>query len=138
MPTRVAVIIPALDEERSLPSVLAALSRVTMRAAGDGAPFELAKVLVVDNGSVDGTSRVARSASAAVILEPQRGCGRACLSGIAKLADDPPDIVVFLDADGSDDPAMLPVLVSPIARGEKDLVLGSRSMGDSEPGALLP
>ena len=65
----IAVVIPALDEERALPLVLAALP------AG-------VRVVVVDNGSTDGTARVAREAGAEVVAEPRRGYGRACLAGI--------------------------------------------------------
>jgi glycosyltransferase involved in cell wall biosynthesis len=125
----VDVIIPALDESRSLPLVLGDLPRDRVR-----------HVLVVDNGSTDGTADVARDAGAAVIEEPRRGYGRACLSGIDWVAarSPAPDVVVFLDADYSDHPEELPELVEPIARGEADLVVGSRTLGRAEPGALLP
>ena len=73
-----------------------------------------------------------------MIEEPRRGYGRACLAGIARAALAPPDIVVFLDGDHSDFPEDLPSLVEPIARGEADLVIGSRVRSRRERGALLP
>jgi glycosyltransferase involved in cell wall biosynthesis len=121
MRLRVAVVIPALNEERSLPLVLAALPRVD-------------DVIVVDNGSSDGTARAAGGAR--VVSEPRRGYGSACLAGIAALRD--PDIVVFVDADFSDHPDELPSLVAPIEEGRADLVIGSRTLGNREEGALLP
>jgi glycosyltransferase involved in cell wall biosynthesis len=121
------VIIPALDEARALPRVLAAIPRPPVR-----------RVVVADNGSKDGTAEVARAAGAEVVLEPERGYGAACLRAIAHLAGDPPDVVVFLDGDYSDHPDELPSLVAPIARGEAEMVVGSRTRGRSERGSLTP
>jgi glycosyltransferase involved in cell wall biosynthesis len=121
------VVIPALDEEVALPGVLAALPRAAVR-----------RVVVVDNGSRDATALVARRAGAEVVHEPRRGYGAACLRGLATLAAAPPDVVVFLDGDHSDDPAVLPEILAPLARGEADLVLGSRTRGAAERGALAP
>lgn len=125
----VDVIIPALDEEASLPAVLAALPGGWVR-----------EVVVVDNGSRDGTAAVARAAGATVVSEPRRGYGSACLAGLRHLRGraSPPEAVAFLDGDGSDDPAELPALLRPIARGEADLVIGSRTLGERERGALSP
>jgi glycosyltransferase involved in cell wall biosynthesis len=124
-------IIPALDEEQALPGVLAELSAQAVR-----------RVVVVDNGSRDRTREVARAAGAHVVDEPHRGYGAACLRGIAECrrAEPPPEAIVFLDADGADDPAEVASLLEPIARGEADLVLGSRVMEPRrlEPGALTP
>ncbi|SRR5437867_4434371 len=123
---RISVIIPALNEEASLPSVL------------DAIPANLAAdVIVVDNGSGDRTAEVARSHGARVVREERRGYGSACLRGIAAL---PPDAecIVFLDADFSDHPDEMPLLVEPIRRGSADLVIGSRMKGARERGALLP
>jgi glycosyltransferase involved in cell wall biosynthesis len=82
--------------------------------------------VVVDNGSTDGTARVAAVYGATVVYEPVAGYGRACLAGLAALRNNPPDIVAFVDADGSDDLACLPVLIAPVAAGEQDFVLGER------------
>lgn len=124
----IAVVIPALNEERSLPRVLADLPRPPVR-----------RVVVADNGSSDGTARVAREGGAQVVPAPRRGYGSACLAGLDHLRrTGPPEIVVFVDADGSDHPEELPSLVAPILSGEADLVVGSRILGNREPGALLP
>lgn len=128
----VAVLIPALDEAAAIGGVLRGL------AAVDASGFRLREVLVVDNGSRDGTADVARGAGALVVAEPRRGYGAACLTGLAHLRADPPSVVVFLDADGSDDPAELPDLLAPILAGDADLVIGSRVRGALEPGALTP
>jgi glycosyltransferase involved in cell wall biosynthesis len=121
----VDVVIPALDEERALPQVLAEIPRPPVR-----------RVVVADNGSRDRTASVAREAGVEVVHEPRRGYGAACLRGLAHLAADPPEVVVFLDGDRSDHPAELPRLLAPIARGQADLVIGSRTLGRAERGAL--
>jgi glycosyltransferase involved in cell wall biosynthesis len=125
---RIDVVIPALNEEASLPLVLAALPRPPVR-----------RVVVADNGSKDGTARVAREGGAIVVPAARRGYGSACLAALDHLRqNDPPDVVVFVDADFSDHPEELPRLVAPILAGEADLVIGSRVLGNREPGALLP
>ena len=127
----VAAVIPALDEEQSLPQVLDAIPR-------SGALWRLGEVVVVDNGSTDRTAEVAGRAGATVVSEPRRGYGSACLAGLAHLSRDPPDIVAFLDADLSDDPRQLPELLALLLEGRADLVIGSRALGVREPGALTP
>ena len=125
---RIDVVIPALNEEASLPLVLAALPRPPVR-----------RVVVADNGSEDGTARIAREGGAIVVPAERRGYGSACLAGLDHLRHhDPPDVVVFADADFSDHPDELPLLVTPILAGAADLVIGSRVLGEREPGALLP
>lgn len=127
----VAVIIPALNEERSLPLVLRDLPPV-------------GRVIVVDNGSTDATASVAAEGGAIVVCEPRRGYGAACLRGMAALAEavergEPtPRVVVFLDGDYSDYPERLPDLAAPILSGEADFVLGSRLLGQREAGAMPP
>jgi glycosyltransferase involved in cell wall biosynthesis len=128
---RLALILPALNEEESVGATLCAIH------AADLSPHSLVQVLVVDNGSDDRTAEVAQKHGATVIREPRRGYGRACLKGIDSLAPDV-TIVGFMDADGCDDPADLPRLIAPIAAGEADLVLGSRILGRAEPGSLTP
>ena len=126
--TRVHVIIPALNEEASLPDVLDPLRTVPA-----------INIVVVDNGSRDGTRRVAESRGVSVVAEPQPGYGSACLAGLATLADaSDDDVVAFLDADGSDDPVLIAALVNPIVAGEHDLVLASRTLVPGERGALTP
>jgi hypothetical protein len=120
----IAVIIPAFNEEPSIAKVLAAI------------PSWVDDVIVVDNGSTDATAEIARSHRARVISEPRRGYGSACLAGMAALSD--PDIVVFLDGDYSDYPEQMDRLVGPIIRGEADMVIGSRVLGQRQPGALTP
>ncbi len=120
----VDVVIPALDEEEALPKVLRDL------------PASVRRVVVCDNGSTDRTAEVARAGGAILVVERERGYGAACLTALAHLRADPPDVVVFLDADHSDDPRDLPVLLEPIATGAAELVIGSRVRGTLEPGAL--
>ncbi len=94
---------------------------------------------MADNGSTDGTARVAREGGAEVIPAPRRGYGSACLAGLDHVRrTGPPDIVVFVDADWSDHAEELPSLIAPILAGKADLVIGSRILGRREPGALLP
>jgi glycosyltransferase involved in cell wall biosynthesis len=92
--------------------------------------------VVVDNGSTDGTAAVARAAGATVVFEPRRGYGAACLAGLAHLREHPPEVVAFIDADASDDPADLPDVLAPILEGRADLVVGSRVRGEPAPGSL--
>lgn len=128
----VAVVIPALDEEAALPGVLDGLRR----AAREG--FSLREIVVADNGSTDRTADVAEACGARVVHEPRRGYGAACLAALAALRSAPPDVVVFIDADGSDEPAELSDVMRPIVDGRADLVIGSRLLGRAEPGALTP
>jgi glycosyltransferase involved in cell wall biosynthesis len=124
----ISVVIPALNEEEPI-------SAVVRECLTTGLPAE---VIVVDNGSTDGTAGRAREAGARVVSEPTPGYGRACATGIRALArpQSPDDIVVFLDGDGSDCPEFMPQLVDPIRRGELDFVIGSRTRGKRERGSM--
>lgn len=122
----VAAVIPALDEEQAIGAVIDGLERGLVR-----------DVIVGDNGSRDRTAVVARAHGATVVSVPERGYGAACAGALAHLRGDV-DVVVFVDADGSDDPADLPALLRPILADEADLVIGSRVLGRAEKGALSP
>jgi len=123
---RVVAVLPALDEEGSVAEVVAALTR------------HVDAVVVADNGSRDGTRERARAAGAEVVVEPVRGYGAACLAGVLRARALGADALLFLDADGSDDPADAPCLLAPLSSGEADLVLGARPAALVEPGALYP
>ena len=114
---RTAALVPARDEEESLPELLEGLAR-----AG------LGSVLVVDNGSSDGTAAAARAGGAEVVREPRAGYGRACQAGLAALAarPEPPRWVVFVDADDGLAPRQVPRLLAPLASGRAELVIGAR------------
>jgi glycosyltransferase involved in cell wall biosynthesis len=125
------VIIPAYNEEESIGLVLADIPREWVR-----------DIIVCNNASSDDTAAVAREAGAVVVDQPQKGYGSACLKGMeyiqARPESEQPDIVVFLDGDYSDHPEELPEVVRPIIEGDKDLVIGSRAIGDLERGAMMP
>jgi len=110
----IALIIPARNEEGALPHVLA------------NVPAEINRVVVVDNGSTDRTAEIAALSGTLVVSEPVAGYGRACLAGLSFLRSNPPDIVAFVDADGSDELSRLSALIAPVATGSADLVLGRR------------
>lgn len=122
--SKVAVIIPALNEAAAIGGVVAAI------------PAWVDDIVVVDNGSTDATAAMARDKGARVVREPRRGYGAACLAGLAALTD--PEIIVFMDGDASDVPSEMALLVDPIIQGQADLVIGSRVLGAREPGALTP
>jgi glycosyltransferase involved in cell wall biosynthesis len=131
---KVAVIIPALDEEESIAAVIRELDG-ELRSLG-----HRPRVLVGDNGSRDRTAEVATDAGAIVASAPVRGYGTACLAAMRELEDE--EVVIFADGDGADDPHDLAMLLEPIVHGEADLVIGSRALGERlgwvEKGALTP
>ena len=118
---RTALIIPALDEA---PVIATLVARVPRDLVGE--------VIVVDNGSTDGTGAVAARAGARVVSEPRRGYGAACAAGVRALGADT-DIAAFLDGDGSQRPEELPRVLAPILTSEADLVLGVRRMTGTHP-----
>ena len=122
----IGLVIPALNEEQALAGVLAELP----------AGF-YSQVLVADNGSTDRTAQVATAAGATVVLESRRGYGSACLAALDRL-DPRTEIVVFMDADGSDVAGEAAALVEPITADRADLVIGSRVLGRAERGAIQP
>lgn len=117
-----SIIIPALNEAISIVQVLHAIP-------GNN----VLEVLVVDGGSSDGTPSLAEAAGAILIHEPQRGYGRACAAGLLAAKG---RVVAFMDADGADDPALLPELALPVLETRADMVLGSRLAGKIEDGAM--
>jgi glycosyltransferase involved in cell wall biosynthesis len=102
------VVLPCLDEAAALPWVLGRMP------AGY-------RAIVVDNGSTDGSAEIAARAGATVVAEPRRGFGAACDAGLRAATG---EIVCFMDADASLDPAELPAVVGALAAA--DLALGRR------------
>ncbi|MFT5998514.1 MAG: glycosyltransferase involved in cell wall biosynthesis [Neolewinella sp.] len=125
------VIIPAYNEEESIALVVNEIP-----------PSWVRDIIVCNNNSKDNTAEVARNAGAVVVDQPRPGYGSACLKGMEYIAARPlaehPDIVVFLDGDHSDYPEQLPDLIAPILNDEADMVIGSRALGDLEPGSMQP
>lgn len=118
---KIAVIIPAFNEEKSISKVI------------NDIPRNLAdEIIVVDNNSTDSTGLVAMNAGATVLNEKIQGYGASCLKGIEHLKNKNPDIVVFLDGDYSDYPNEMDLLVNPILNDDYDFVLGSRLIGNRE------
>jgi glycosyltransferase involved in cell wall biosynthesis len=117
----VTVVIPALNEEASIPDVIRGVQLAAIR-----------HVIVADGGSTDRTVACARAAGA-VVIEPGQGYGRACLHA-ARAATT--DVVVFMDGDGADDPACIAALIEPIGSGRYDFVIGSRVRGERAPGSM--
>ncbi len=124
---KIVVIIPAYNEENSIAKV------VTDIPAG-----LVDEVIVVNNNSNDNTDINAQNAGATVLHEDKPGYGYACLKGIeyAKQLQPLPDIVVFIDADYSDHPEEMPLLVQPILNDRMDMVIGSRALGKKEKGSM--
>jgi glycosyltransferase involved in cell wall biosynthesis len=118
----VCLVIPALNEAASLAPLLAEVP-----------PGLVHQLIVVDNGSTDGTGQVARAAGALVVSEPRRGYGYACAAGAAAAQS---DLLAFMDGDGSFLPTELPRLLAPLQRGAADLVLGTRRLRQLPPGVM--
>lgn len=125
-PPIIDVIIPAYNEEKSIPKVIAEI------------PKFVRYIVVANNNSTDQTQLVAETAGAKVVFEPQKGYGKACLTAMdwIKKQEIQPDIVVFLDGDYSDYPEEMKDLVQPILDGKADMVIGSRALGQRESGSM--
>ncbi|MEP7286136.1 MAG: glycosyltransferase family 2 protein [Chloroflexota bacterium] len=131
---RVTIIIPALNEAGNITRLIGEIPHDIVASV---------QVIVVDNGSTDDTAKIAAVAGAQVVSEPRRGYGQACAAGVAAIGtanvmDHGSDVVVFLDGDGSFDPAEISRLIAPITENRADMVLGSRALGGMEPGAMPP
>ncbi|PJZ54715.1 glycosyltransferase family 2 protein [Leptospira adleri] len=128
----VSIVIPALDEEKSIAFVLKDLSRI--------AEADIFEIIVVDNGSKDRTAAVASENGAVVLQESERGYGAACLKGIRRILESnpAPELVAFVDADYSDCPIELLDLLNEFQNPNVELVIGSRALGKAEKGSLLP
>ncbi|MGC2460336.1 MAG: glycosyltransferase family 2 protein [Steroidobacteraceae bacterium] len=122
MAARTALIIPTLNEAESIAAVVAEVPRSVID-----------QVIVADGGSSDETC--ARAALAgAKIVHAGRGYGRACLAGALAAAD--AEILVFMDGDGADNPAVIGAMILPIAADAVDFVIGSRTRGNAAPHSL--
>ena len=121
------VVIPALNEEKSIGHVLADIPQDLVR-----------HIVVVDNGCTDRTAEVAEAGGAVVLRENEKGYGAACLKGIAWCAsqDIPPEVICFLDADYSDHPEEMAKVIEPVHSEKADLVIGSRALGERERGSM--
>ncbi len=124
---KIVVIIPAYNEENSIAKVL-----------NDIPAGLIDEVIVVNNNSNDDTEVNARNAGGTVLHEERPGYGYACLKGIGyiKQMQLSPDIVVFIDADYSDHPEEIPLLIEPIINEGMDMVIGSRALGKKERGSM--
>ena len=116
------LVIPALNEEESLGTVLGAVDTNL-----------LTEIILVDGGSSDRTVEIANANGARVIHEPRRGYGQACAAGAAQARG---ELIIFMDADGADDPGQIQKLIEPIIQERADMVLGSRLAGNIFPGAM--
>ena len=123
---KISAVVPALNEAPSIERVVEGLRAQPLLTSGE--------VIVVDNGSTDGTGKLARRAGAQAVREERRGYGQACLAGV--LAAENADIVVLLDGDAADNPDDLPRVLAPLLSGEADLVVGSRALGTRDRGSM--
>jgi Glycosyl transferase family 2 len=124
---RIAVLVPAYNEAENVGHVL---DRIPDQVCGRGT-----SVLVVDDGSRDGTGEAAARHGAVVARHViNRGGGAALRTGYRLLADSGAEIVVTLDADGQHLPSEMERLVEPILSGEVDVAHGSRVLGESDGG----
>ena len=121
---KVSFLVPAHNEEATIGAVLDAIERLELDR----------QVIVVDDGSTDGTAAIAEAKGAVVIRQAHRGKGAAIRTAIARIEG---DIAVIQDADMEYDPSEVPALVEPIERGLADVVFGSRLSGGKPQRAYL-
>ena len=107
---------PVLDEAAALPSLLTELRDLCL----------LDRTIFVDNGSSDGSPALIAGAGGTLVYESRRGYGYPCLRGAREAERRGATAVVFMEADGTDDPAQARYLVGPVLAGVADLVIGSR------------
>src|SRR5512137_1623210 len=118
--SRLLIVLPAFNEAKHLPGVVAGI-----RAVLPGADL-----LVVDDGSTDGTVDVARQLGVLVVSHPwNMGYGVTIQTGYKFALANGYDTLVQIDADGQHDPQDIPILLEPIGAGMYDFVLGSRFLG---------
>ena len=115
--------------------ILARNEARTMKEVIEGVIPYVEKVYVLDGRSTDGTPTISEDAGAEVHTDPGLGKGSAIRASLSICSE---DVLVFLDADGSHDPADIPRLVGPICTGEADLCVGSRFMGGSDELSVTP
>lgn len=122
----VSIVIPCLNESASIALCVEAAKSWLERSGTTG------EIIVVDNGSTDGTAKVASEAGAAVITEPERGKGNAMRAGVAASSG---RFIVMSDGDGTYDLSDLDPIIAPLDLGF-DLVIGNRLQGQIQPGAM--
>lgn len=124
---KICVIIPAFNEENAVGKVLNDIPKHLVH-----------EIVVVNNNSNDQTATVAADCGATVLDERKQGYGAACLKGIEyfKNKTEKPDIIVFIDADYSDYPEEMKLLVKPILENDADMVIGSRALGKRQKGSM--
>lgn len=120
---------PEYGGQRVAAVILARNEQATIREVVEGAARLVSEVVVMDGHSTDQTAAIARAAGAIVYRDPGRGKGSAIRRSLELVNA---DILVFIDADGSHDPADIPKLVMPLVRREAELCVGSRFTGGSE------
>lgn len=126
VPLRVSIVMPCLNEAETVATCVAKARAWLSSSGTDG------EVLVVDNGSTDGSAALATAAGARVVHERRRGYGNAYLRGFAEASG---DIIVMGDADNTYDFSRLDELLKPLGDGS-DMVLGNRFTGGITPGAM--
>lgn len=120
--TRSLVLVPAYNEAARIGSVVEGIKHIV-----PGMP-----VLVINDGSKDATSSVARTSGAIVITHPfNMGYGVAIQTGYKYALANNYDYLIQLDADGQHDPSCIPALLAPVVKGEVDVAIGSRFLGNS-------